>query len=79
MTPPLPSEKDIKRRYGISLDQYVELLEAQGGVCAICRRPPRSGTLRVDHAHDGDLAIRAIRSALKANLGREGKALAKQL
>jgi hypothetical protein len=49
---PLPNARDIRRRYGITLDQYVELLEAQGGVCAICGLPPKGGPLVVDHCHD---------------------------
>jgi recombination endonuclease VII len=51
---PLPNEKDLKRRYGLTLDQYVELLDAQGGVCAVCHKPPteRTGPLVVDHNHD---------------------------
>lgn len=51
---PLPNDKDLRRRYGITLDQYRELLEYQGGVCAICGKPPtqRTGPLVVDHDHD---------------------------
>jgi hypothetical protein len=51
---PLPNEKDLKRRYGLTLGQYVELLDAQGGVCAVCGKPPteRTGPLVVDHDHD---------------------------
>jgi hypothetical protein len=52
--PPLPDAKGLRRRYGLTLAQYLELLEAQGGVCAICGRPPtqRTGALVVDHDHD---------------------------
>jgi hypothetical protein len=49
----LPAARDLERRYGLTLDQYVELLEAQGGVCAVCHKPPRPGEpLVVDHDHD---------------------------
>jgi len=42
----------LKRKYGITIDQYEALLEAQGGGCAICGRPPRSDiSLHVDHDH----------------------------
>jgi hypothetical protein len=52
--PPLPDAKGLRRRYGLTLAQYLELLEAQGGVCAICGKPPtqRTGALVVDHDHD---------------------------
>lgn len=45
----------LMRKYGITAEQYAELLAAQGGVCAICgsnapgRRDHRN--LPVDHCH----------------------------
>lgn len=41
----------LKRTYNITLDEYDVLLDAQGGVCAICKRPPRTRSLHVDHDH----------------------------
>jgi hypothetical protein len=48
----------LQRFYGITVEEYDILLEAQGGVCAICRKPPtmviRGDTvarLAVDHDH----------------------------
>lgn len=32
----------IKHRYGITLEQYHEMLDAQGGGCAICKGPGKS-------------------------------------
>lgn len=45
--------RDLKRRYGISKDEYETLFEKQGGVCAICRHPQtgRKKLLDVDHDH----------------------------
>jgi hypothetical protein len=46
-------EYHLKRKYGITLEQYNEIFEAQDGVCAICREPrPEERTLHVDHDHD---------------------------
>lgn len=44
-------DKDLRRAYNISLEQYQTLLEAQGGVCAICKEPPKEKRLAVDHDH----------------------------
>jgi Recombination endonuclease VII len=45
-------DANLKALYGISLVQYERLLARQGGVCAICGRPPRGQRpLDVDHNH----------------------------
>jgi hypothetical protein len=42
------------RLRGINLtwEQYQEMLKAQGGCCAICRKPPVSKALHADHNHE---------------------------
>lgn len=48
------------RSYGISRDEYLQMLDEQEGVCAICKREERSRAtvtnnmraLAVDHCHD---------------------------
>jgi hypothetical protein len=42
---------DRKHAYGLSLEQYNELVQKQGGVCAICGKPPTKRALHVDHCH----------------------------
>jgi hypothetical protein len=43
----------LGKKFGITPEQYDEMLEAQGGGCAICRRPPRDDiSLHVDHDHE---------------------------
>lgn len=38
--------------YGITLAEWDSILEAQGGGCGICERPPREGeTFHLDHEH----------------------------
>ena len=47
----LAHSKRIVETYGLSADDYKELLVFQGGVCWICLRHPRSKRLAVDHDH----------------------------
>jgi hypothetical protein len=43
----------LKRKFGLSLEQYEEMLASQNGGCAICGDPPEEGTsLHIDHDHD---------------------------
>ena len=43
----------LKRKYGITVEQYEVMVKKQGGGCAICGRPPAQGSsLHVDHDHD---------------------------
>jgi hypothetical protein len=55
--PILEKERYLLRRFEISMDDYNRMLEAQGGVCAICKHPEthkRNGKLKamaVDHSH----------------------------
>ena len=45
-------EKDLLRRFGLTLAQYNEILDSQKGVCAICENLCSSGkNLAVDHCH----------------------------
>jgi hypothetical protein len=41
----------LQATYGITCDDYWGLFDRQGGRCAICRMPPRSRRLVVDHDH----------------------------
>jgi Recombination endonuclease VII. len=43
----------LKRRYGLTLQQYESLLIEQGHKCAVCRRegPNGRGEFHVDHDH----------------------------
>lgn len=44
----------FKKQYGISLEQYAEMLENQGGGCAICgatKPSERTKYFAVDHCH----------------------------
>ena len=39
------------KQLGVSDELYMELLERQGGVCALCGNPPKTRRLSVDHNH----------------------------
>ena len=50
-------ERDLKRKYGLTIIQYEELKIKQNNRCAICARPPsranfREMVLHVDHDHE---------------------------
>jgi hypothetical protein len=46
----------MRKLYGIGLEDYNRMVEEQGGLCAICRRPPtytrRQVRFHIDHCHD---------------------------
>ena len=41
---------NLKYRYGITEEQYDQMLEKQNHTCAICNEKPK-GNLAVDHCH----------------------------
>lgn len=47
--------QDLKQNYGVTPEQYAEMLERAGGVCEICGRVPSEVSKKgpcVDHCHD---------------------------
>lgn len=49
----LKRSNEYKRKYGITIEQYDELLARQNNVCAICKFPCKTGRrLAVDHCHE---------------------------
>lgn len=58
---------DLKRRLGMSLEQYNSLKEKQSNLCAICKQPEQfNGSLAVDHCH----ATGKVRGLLCTNCNR---------
>lgn len=49
--------RNLKQRFGITIEDYDAMLAAQGGKCGICNKPPRpERRLAVDHDHsNGDI------------------------
>lgn len=45
-------DMQLRRNYGIDLEQYNAMFQEQRGLCSICHRPPvASKKLVVDHCH----------------------------
>lgn len=43
--------RDLKRAYGIELEEYEALAKAQQHLCLVCGVQPPDGSLVVDHCH----------------------------
>lgn len=48
--PDAVKQKNLKRNYGINLEEYTKRYDTQHGLCAICKTP--HDVLCVDHSHD---------------------------
>jgi bifunctional DNA-binding transcriptional regulator/antitoxin component of YhaV-PrlF toxin-antitoxin module len=47
------STRSLRYRYGLTPEDFLELLNQQNGHCAICNKPPKEGrNLDVDHNHE---------------------------
>lgn len=58
---------ELKKKYGITPQEYEQRLASQGGVCAICKQPPAGKDHAVDHCHSTG-AVRGILCS-KCNTG----------
>lgn len=67
--------RNLRKSYGISFEQYSEMLRVQNGVCDICHKPPmqqaqQSSVLCVDHDHDTGIVRSLICSNCNKGLGQ---------
>jgi hypothetical protein len=44
-------KRNLKQKYGVTVEQYEQMLTEQKGVCYICSSPPDRRRLSVDHNH----------------------------
>jgi hypothetical protein len=44
-------ERNIKRNYGITVDDYNAMYESQGGLCLGCKRGNNGSRFHIDHCH----------------------------
>lgn len=47
----IPPSKATLKRYGLTLEEWLAILERQGGVCAVCKKIPPNQRLCTDHLH----------------------------
>ena len=59
----------LKRRFGLSQEDYDRMFAFQGGVCAICGSPPNGRALAVDHGHDSGSIRSLLCSSCNQGLG----------
>jgi hypothetical protein len=58
----------LRQLYGITAEQYAQMLDDQKGVCAICNSNNGGKSLAVDHVHDESRRVRGLLCA-KCNAG----------
>lgn len=63
----------LRRKYGITMEQYTAMLAAQGGVCAICGGGDGSRRLAVDHCHATGKVRALLCASCNTSLGRLGE------
>ena len=56
---------NLKKKYGMTVAEYDAMFVQQGGVCAICHRPPKKIRLACDHDHaiekkEGKIVVRGL-------------------
>jgi len=42
----------LKKRYGMTRQEYADILAEQDGLCSICKQPEQNRRFSVDHCHD---------------------------
>lgn len=62
------------RNHGLTVDEYVTMFAAQGGLCAICRQPERAAnrkptTLCIDHDHETGRVRGLLCSGCNSSIG----------
>ena len=67
-TPAWRRSNGLKHKYGMTPEQYAELLAKQGGGCAICEQPPVGRQLDVDHDHSCCPGIRSCGACVRGLL-----------
>lgn len=74
--------KKLKEKYGLTLEEYDQMLEEQNGVCAVCHKPERViseyGIVRrlaVDHNHTTGKVRGLLCQACNTTLGKVSESI----
>lgn len=67
--PSAAKSADLKKNYGIGIDEYNVLLMKQAGVCAVCGTAPGKVALAVDHCHETGIVRGLLCSPCNTALG----------
>ena len=60
----------LKRKYGLSLEDYERMFTAQEGRCFLCQSPaPKGRPLSVDHCHENDTVRKLLCEVCNRALG----------
>jgi hypothetical protein len=64
----------LKRRYGITIEQFDAIVDAQKGQCALCQEPLKLGTksVHVDHCHETGRVRGVLCARCNLGIGRFG-------
>jgi hypothetical protein len=65
-------DEALRRKYGITLQEYTAMVARQDGVCALCRRNPIEKSLCVDHCHDTQMLRLLLCDGCNTGLGKFG-------
>lgn len=66
--PELYRWQGIYKKYKLTKQMYLDLLEQQNGVCAICSLPPKRNWLAVDHDHSCCPSIKTCGNCIRGLL-----------
>ncbi len=71
-------DNKIRKQYGISLQQFTDLLNEQGGKCAICEKPMEviRRRMNIDHCHETNQVRGILCSGCNTGLGHLGDNIA---
>lgn len=65
----------LKKKYGLTIHEYQDILDAQGGGCAICAKSFRVTRMHVDHDHKTGIIRGILCGRCNMGLGQFGDSL----